>query len=92
MMLVLLILPCHKARVSSLCSPPTLVRMQNILCIHMLSLRLCVCVCVQHGVIIYNTLRLNEAISHNAYSLTWWAGLGRAVVMSAQPLQIYSER
>lgn len=64
--------------------------MQNILRIHMLSLRLLVC--VQCGVIIYNTLRLNEAISHNAYSLTWWAGLGWAVVMSAQPPQIYSER
>lgn len=63
--------------------------MQNTLCIHMLSLRLRVC--AQCGVIIYNTPRLNEAISHNAYSLTWWAGLGRAVVMSAQPLQIYSE-
>lgn len=50
-----------------------------------------VCVCVQRGVIIYNTLRLNEAISHNAYSLTRWAGLGWAAVMSAQPLQIYSE-
>lgn len=48
--------------------------------------------CVDSGVIIYNILRINEAISHNAYSVTWWAGLRWVVMMSAQMLQIYSER
>lgn len=54
---------------------------------HAVSETVCVCVrvgvCVS-GVIIYKTLRINEAISHNAYSLTWWAGLRWVVMMSAR--------
>ena len=46
----------------------------------------------QCGVIIYDTPRPNEAVSHNAYSLTWWVGPGQVWVMSVEPLQIYSKR
>lgn len=89
--MMLLILPCHKARALFIMWPFNVgIYAKHPPYTHGVSET--VCVRVQCGVIIYNTLRLNEAISHNAYSLTWWAGLGWAVVMSAHPLQIYSER
>lgn len=73
--MMLLIQPCHRARVPFIMWPSIVgTYAKHLSYTHAVSGT--VCVCVKSAVIIYNTLRINEAISHNAYSLTWWAGLG----------------